>query len=64
MGAAIDLANEYLRRLLVNACYWALGLEDKIPAKNNVDIVGDYKPTYFGFGKFIKGLKPTDLELK
>ncbi|MDD4870405.1 MAG: ThuA domain-containing protein [Kiritimatiellae bacterium] len=64
MGAAVDLSNEGLRRLLVNACYWALGLEDKIPAKSNVDVVGDYKPTYFGFGKFTKGLKPADLELK
>jgi hypothetical protein len=64
MGASVDLSNEGLRRLLVNACYWALGLEDKIPAKNNVDVVGDYKPTYFGFGKFVKGVKPADLELK
>lgn len=64
MGAAVDLQSEGLRRVLVNACYWALGLADRIPAKNNVDCVGEYKPSYFGFGKFIPNLKPGDLELK
>jgi len=43
----------------VNAAYWALGLEDSIPAKANVDYVGTYEPTYFGFGKFKPGLKPS-----
>ena len=64
MGAAIDLENEGLRRLLVNACYWTLGLEDKIPAKSNVDTVGDFKPLSFGFGKFKKEVKPADVEIK
>jgi hypothetical protein len=64
MGAAVDLENEGLRRLIVNACYWAVGLEKKIPAKANVDYVGEYKPSWFGFGKFKPGLKPEDLELK
>ena len=58
MGAATDLSNEALRRLLVNACYWAVGLEDKIPEKANVDLVGDYKPTKFGFNGAVKGVKP------
>ena len=26
--------------------------------------VGEFKPTYFGFGKFVKGVKPADLELE
>ena len=64
MGAAVDLENEGLRRLLVNACYWAVGLEMRIPAKANVDYVGDYKPNWFGYGNFKKGLRPGDLELK
>ncbi len=64
MGASLDLENEGLRRLLVNACYWAVGLADKIPAKSSVDYVGEYQPTNFGFGKFKPGLKPADLELK
>ena len=64
MGASMDLENEGLRRLCVNACYWGVGLEDKIPAHNNVEYVGEYKPTFFGFGKFTKGVKPADHELK
>ena len=63
MGAAVDLENEGLRRLLVNACYWATGLEQQIPAKADVDYVGEYHPTWFGFGKFRKGVKPADLQL-
>lgn len=62
MGASQDLTSEGTRRLLVNACYWALGMEDKIPAKATVDIVGAYKPLPFKFGGFQKGLKPEDLK--
>jgi type 1 glutamine amidotransferase len=61
MGAATDLAHEGTRRLLVNAAYWAVGLEDKIPEHANVEIVGTFKPTPFGFGGFTKGVKPSDL---
>jgi type 1 glutamine amidotransferase len=64
IGAAVDFQSEGLRRVVVNACYWGLGLEDRIPAQSNVDYVGEYKPSYFGFGKFVKGVKPADLELK
>jgi type 1 glutamine amidotransferase len=64
MGASVDLQNEGLRRLLVNACYWALDLANQIPPRSNVDYVGDYKPTYFGGNRFVKGVKPADLELK
>jgi hypothetical protein len=61
MGASQDLESEGTRRMLVNACYWALGLEDKIPEKSDVAIVGDYKPSPFGFGGHKKGLRPADL---
>ena len=64
IGAAVDFQSEGLRRTLVNACYWGVGLEDKTPAQSNVDFVGEYKPSYFGYGKFVKGIKPSDLELK
>jgi len=53
-----------LRRLLINSCYWAVGLGNQIPAQANVDYVGEYQPTGFGFGKYKKGVKPGDLELK
>jgi hypothetical protein len=61
MGASQDLLSEGLRRLLVNACYWAVGLEDKIPAKSKVDLVGEYEPRPFGNDGFNKGVKPADL---
>lgn len=60
MGASQDLQSEGLRRLLVNASYWAVGLEGQIPAKSDVALVGLYKPTPFGFGAFTKGVKPAD----
>ncbi len=64
MGAATDLETEATRRMIVNACYWALGMEGKIPEKSNVDIVGEYKPSKFAFGGYVKGVKPEDHQLK
>jgi hypothetical protein len=63
MGAAVDLESEGLRRLLVNAAYWCVGLEAQIPAKANVDVVGTYQPSWFGSDKFKKGVKPADLAM-
>lgn len=61
MGASQDLESEGLRRLLVNACYWAVGLEDAIDAEADVAIVGEYRPRPFGFGTFTKGVRPAEL---
>ncbi len=30
--------------MLVNACLWAVGLEEKIKKNNNIDFVGEYSP--------------------
>ena len=60
MGAATDMTAEGTRRMLVNACYWAAGLEAKIPEKSKVDIVGPFEPTPFGFNGAKKGLFPAD----
>jgi type 1 glutamine amidotransferase len=57
MGSAQDLLNEAFRRLVVNACYWAAGLERRIPARADVQLVGSYDPLPFGFGGYKKGLK-------
>jgi hypothetical protein len=62
MGAATDLENEALRRLLVNASYWCLGMEEQIPSKANVDVVGEYHPSAFKFGGAKEGVKPADLK--
>lgn len=61
MGASQDMRSAGLRRLLVNACYWAVGLEEQIPAQSNVDIVGTFEPLPFGFGKHKPGVRPADL---
>jgi len=61
MGSSQDLLNEGFRRLLVNACYWTLGMEDRIPARSDVELVGPYKPRPFGFDGFARGLRPDDL---
>jgi hypothetical protein len=61
MGSSQDLLNEGFRRLLVNACYWAMGMEKRIPPRSNVDLVGDYQPLPFKFGGFAKGVRPADL---
>jgi len=64
MGASTDFESEGLRRLVVNAAFWGLKMEDAIPESANVDYVDDYKPTAFGFGTFAKGLTPRDYDLK
>jgi type 1 glutamine amidotransferase len=60
MGASQDFSSEGLRRLLVNACYWSLGMEAKIPAKSRVDLVGEFNPLPFKHGGFAKGMRPSD----
>ncbi|MBN2475787.1 MAG: ThuA domain-containing protein [Pirellulales bacterium] len=60
MGHGGDLKSEGFRRLLVNAAYWCLGMEDQIPARAKVDLVGPYDPNHIGMGGHKKGLKPAD----
>jgi len=67
MGSSTDLLADGTRRMIVNAAYWCLGMEDMIPTEGaKVDIVGDFKPTAYGFFRgdhFIKkGLKPADFK--
>lgn len=47
VGAANDLLIEGTRRLLVNSVFW--GLDLPVPESANVDLVGTYKPTSYGF---------------
>ena len=62
MGSAQDLLNEPFRRLLVNACYWALKMESRIEPRSNVGLVGPYTPLPFKFGGHAPGLKPSGLK--
>ncbi len=61
MASSQDFESAGLRRLLVNACYWAVGLEDRIPEKSDVDLVGEYHPSPFRANGFKRGVKPSDL---
>ena len=72
MGAASDLTNESLRRLVINGVHWGLGLE--VPASADVNYVGEFKPLMYGtkdsadladpygFRGFKRGVKPADLK--
>lgn len=67
MGASVDLLNSGVRRLLVNAVYWVLGMEDEIREDGTrADLIGVYEPTQFEFHDDAywveRGLKPSDLE--
>lgn len=60
-GASEDLLNEDYRRMLVNACLWASGLDETITPHLNVEFVGPYHPATFSFGGHRRGVKPQDL---
>lgn len=58
MGSGVDLKNEGLRRLITNAIYWGLQMEDSISATRSVDIVGSYEPLESGFNYKAIGVQP------
>ena len=47
IGASTDLLEEGTRRLLVNAAFWLL--DQDVPAKADVTLVGEYAPTQYSF---------------
>ncbi len=63
IGAADDIENQALRRMIVNAVYWTLGMEGVIPQKANVAFVGKYDPHSFLNEIYTAGVKPSDLAL-
>lgn len=60
-GASEDLLNPGFRRLLVNACFWTLGLEKKITADLKVDFVGPYNPSTYRFNGHRRQVYPSDI---
>lgn len=64
MGASQDLLYAGTRRMLVNAAYWCVGLEDQIKADSNVDVVGKYEPLPFKFNGFKPGVMPAAHKLE
>jgi hypothetical protein len=57
-GTSEDITNDGYRRMMVNSCFWALGLEDAIQADLNIDFVGAAKPNTFAGGAYARGIKP------
>ena len=57
-GTSEDITNEGYRRLLVNGCLWAVGLETAIKPDLNVAFVGPFKPNTYNGGGYARGIKP------
>jgi len=57
-GTSEDITNDGYRRLMVNGCLWAIGLEEKITPDLNIAFVGAAKPNTFGGGAYARGIKP------
>jgi hypothetical protein len=46
MGTSTDLLSAGVRRLILNGIYWALGMDDQIPADGiAAELVGPFDPT-------------------
>ncbi len=58
MGSARDLQSEGLRRLVINAAYWGMGLEGQITPNRSVEYTGKYEPRPSGFNYEKLGVHP------
>jgi hypothetical protein len=58
LGAASDLTDEDLRRLVINSVYWSFGLF--IPGRADARVVDPYAPTPYRFGGYLRGVRPAD----
>ncbi|MBD3673271.1 MAG: ThuA domain-containing protein [Planctomycetaceae bacterium] len=60
-GASEDILSEGVRRIIVNATLWCLGMEDQITADADVSFVGPYNPSTFTSRPSIKDARPDDI---
>ena len=60
-GASEDILSEGVRRMIVNATLWCMGMEDDIVADADVSFVGPYNPTTFSFRPSVRDAKPGDI---
>jgi hypothetical protein len=63
MGASEDMLSEGMRRLLVNATYWTLGMESQIAEHSACDLVGTFVATPYRSNGHVKNVKPSDLKM-
>ena len=59
-GTSEDITNDGYRRLVLNGCFWALGMEEKITPDLDVAFVGPYQPNTFGNDVFAHFIKPKE----
>ena len=60
-GASEDLLNPGFRRMLVNATFWTLGMEQVITPALDISFVGPFHPVTFSFDGYRRGVRPSDL---
>lgn len=61
-GASEDITNDGYRRLVLNGCLWALGMEEKITPTLDYAFVGPYAPNTFNNAAYARGIKPEAYE--
>ena len=61
-GASEDILSEGVRRMILNATLWCMGMEDLIKAEADVSFVGPYNPSTFSFKPSVKDAKPGDIQ--
>ncbi|WP_165248841.1 ThuA domain-containing protein [Paludisphaera soli] len=62
LGHPFDFRAESMRKLALNGVFWALGLEEQIPADGvKADFVAPYEPNNSGVGTFKKDIEPAYL---
>ena len=58
----LNIVRDGFRRMIVNAHFWCLGMEDAIKKDMPIAFVGPYNPVTFSFGGHRKAVKPSALE--
>jgi type 1 glutamine amidotransferase len=58
MGSGKDFESAGMRRLVINAAYWCMHMEESISATRSVEYVGKYKPLTSGFNYEKLGVVP------
>jgi hypothetical protein len=58
MGSGHDFKSAGLRRIIINAAYWCMGMESAIAPNSSVEIVGTYQPLESGFNYKVLGVTP------
>lgn len=57
-GTSEDITNDGYRRLVVNGCFWAIGLENAITPELSIAFVGPFKPNTYNNAAYARGIKP------